>query len=78
MDTNPDTARWNNDRHQIVSWSIIIALFILRIPILGVLGIFTQAEWLDIVYQIGTYLFTAVFLWWECKNLETDLRRLNR
>jgi membrane protease YdiL (CAAX protease family) len=56
--------------HQIVSWLLIIGLFLLRIPLLGFWEWLSPALWVDIVYQIGTYLITAIFLWWECKNLK--------
>ncbi|HEY5156651.1 MAG TPA: CPBP family intramembrane glutamic endopeptidase [Anaerolineales bacterium] len=70
MNNKTETGKKTMNQHQIVSWSLIVALFVLRIPILGVIGTFSYSESLDIIYQIGTYFFTAVFLWWECKNLK--------
>ena len=70
MDTATETGKITMNRHQIVSWSLIVALFVLRIPFLAVISLFSHSDWLDIIYQIGTYFFTAFFLWWECKNLK--------
>ena len=56
--------------HCIVSWSLVITLLILRIPFFGAISIFTNPPWLDPVFEISTYLLTAVFIWWECKNLD--------
>lgn len=64
-----ETTLQNTRMHQIVSWSLIIGLFILRILLLGFGEWLFPTPWVDNVYQVGTYLLTAVFLWWECKNL---------
>jgi membrane protease YdiL (CAAX protease family) len=55
---------------QIVSWTLIGILLFIRIGILGVGGLRTQSVWWDALYQISTYFFAAVFLWWEIKNLK--------
>jgi membrane protease YdiL (CAAX protease family) len=56
--------------HAVVTWSLIGAMLFLRIGILGIMGIFTSADWLITFYEVATYLFTAIFLWWEIKNLK--------
>jgi membrane protease YdiL (CAAX protease family) len=45
-------------------------MLFLRIGILGVIGIFTKADWLITVYEVGTYFLTVIFLWREIKNLK--------
>ena len=55
--------------HWRISWSLIIGLLFLRIPFLGFMEWLAPVPWVDIVFQIGTYLLTALFLFWECKNL---------
>ncbi len=56
--------------HQSISWLLIYAMLLLRIVILGVIGIFARPDWLSTFYQVGTYFLTALFLWWEIKNLK--------
>jgi membrane protease YdiL (CAAX protease family) len=56
--------------HLTVTWSLIGAMLFLRIAILGVIGIFTSADLLITTYEVGTYLLTALFLWWEIENLK--------
>jgi membrane protease YdiL (CAAX protease family) len=70
LDAKTEDIAKSTRTHQIVSWLLIGVLLFIRIPILGVIGIFTKADWLVTVYEAGTYLFTAVFLWWEYKNLK--------
>jgi membrane protease YdiL (CAAX protease family) len=70
MDTSLETTIKNTRMHQIVSWSLIIGLFLLRIPLLGFGDWLARAPWENVVCQIGTYLLTAIFLLWECKNLK--------
>ena len=55
---------------QTITWSLIGIMLILRIGILGVVGIFTSADWLVTLYEVGTYFLTALFLWCEIKNLK--------
>jgi membrane protease YdiL (CAAX protease family) len=70
VDTDSETISKNTKTHRTVSWSLIIGLLLIRIPVLGVIGIFSKSEWLVAIYQLVTYLLTAIFLWWECKNLK--------
>jgi membrane protease YdiL (CAAX protease family) len=70
MDTGPTTDLPKRDRHRILSWSLIAILLTLRIPFLGFVGIFTHADWVGATFEVGTYLFTAIFLWWEARNLK--------
>lgn len=54
-----------------VSSFCILVLFILRVPMLGFLSLFfTRTENLYSIFVIGTYAFTAVFIWIERERLE--------
>jgi len=67
--------RSDNHSHQIVFWSILICLFLLRIPFMAGIRLFygfndTGNDWVNIVWQLGTYLFTAFLVWWERDDLQ--------
>ena len=58
------------DTHMRVTWLLIGGLFILRTPLYGgipLTGAFP--DWLDPVWGIGTYLLTAILIWWERERL---------
>lgn len=57
-------------KRQQVFLLVLIVLLILRIPFLAGLEFFNiQWVWIDIVYQIGTYLLTTFLIWYETDNL---------
>lgn len=56
-----------------VSLLCILVLFILRIPVLGFLTFFFDdniCRVIEQIYDIGTYIFTALFIWLERNQLE--------
>lgn len=57
--------------HNTITWLLIAALFFLRIVLagLGLTLIRNPPHWMMPVYEIGTYLFTGVLIWWERENL---------
>jgi len=56
-------------RHQIITWALIGGLLFLRLPFLGGIALFAAPQWLTPAFQIGTYLLTAVLIWWERERL---------
>jgi hypothetical protein len=56
-------------RHQTIAWTILTGLLFLRLPFLGGIALFARPNWLDPVFQIGTYLLTACLIWWERERL---------
>jgi len=50
-----------------ISWLLLLSLLVLRIPFWG--GAFlllpSQPPWIEALFQVGTYLLTALFIWWE-------------
>jgi hypothetical protein len=70
MDTLKNTASTRNKTHSIVAWSLLAGLLFLRLPFLaGGVILFPKLDWLDIVFDIGTYLLTACLIWWERDRL---------
>jgi membrane protease YdiL (CAAX protease family) len=61
--------------HQIVFWLVIFFLLFLRIPFMAGMRLFygfnvnSGNDWVNVVWQLGTYLFTAFLIWWERDNL---------
>jgi membrane protease YdiL (CAAX protease family) len=55
--------------HQIVAMTLLGGLLFLRLPFLAGIAFFTKPDWLDPVFQIGTYLLTACLIWWERDRL---------
>jgi membrane protease YdiL (CAAX protease family) len=55
--------------HQIVAWGLLAGLLCLRLPFLGGIALMAQPVWLAPVFEIGTYLLTAVLIWWEKEHL---------
>jgi membrane protease YdiL (CAAX protease family) len=66
MTTDERIAANKSKKHSIVAWLLLAVLLFLRFPILG-FGemLWGQRDWLDPVYQVGTYFFTAALIWWE-------------
>jgi membrane protease YdiL (CAAX protease family) len=60
----------NPNPHKI-TWLGILALLILRLPLLVGLPWLLRGDllWLEPVYQIGTYLLVALLIWWEREQL---------
>lgn len=56
---------------RVFSWMVIVGLLILRVGLLGWYPEVTnkQAEWIEPVYQIGTYALTAIFLYGNRQRL---------
>lgn len=60
----------NTNPHMRVTWLLIGGLFILRAPLYGGIPLFgVYPDWLDPVWRIGTYLLTALLIWWEQDRL---------
>ena len=58
-----------NKTHQIVAWTLLAGLLLLRLPFLAGIAMFSEPEWLDPAFQIGTYLLTAGLIWLERDRL---------
>lgn len=70
MEPVENAAPVKDKTHAIVAGSLLAALLILRLLFLGGGGIlWGNNAWLDPVYQIGTYFFTACLIWWERERL---------
>jgi len=54
-----------------VTFLLILVLLTLRLPGLGGISFFSKAppDWLGPVFEITTYLFTAILIWWERERL---------
>lgn len=59
----------NQKTHKIVAWCLLGGLLFLRIPFLMGLRIFARSEWIETIFQIGTYLLTACLIYFERKRL---------
>jgi membrane protease YdiL (CAAX protease family) len=59
------------DSHNIITWLFLTGLLLLRLPLLtGVIFISgREPGWLEPLYQIGTFLLTAILIWWERDRL---------
>ena len=57
--------------HNTITWLLIVALFFLRIILagLGLTLMKNPPDWIEPVYETGTYSLTGVLIWWERKNL---------
>lgn len=56
--------------HKIVAWILLVGLLLLRLPFrVGGVIFLDGPEWIDITFQIGTYLLTACLIWWERDRL---------
>ena len=64
------TASSKEKPHLIVAWILLAGLLFLRLPFLvGGAVLFAKPDWLDPAFQIGTYLLTAILIWWERDRL---------
>jgi membrane protease YdiL (CAAX protease family) len=57
--------------HLRVAWLLLAGLLFLRFPFLAGLASFSKSrpDWLDPIFQVGTYLLTACLIWWERERL---------
>ena len=65
-------ARWRGEGRDRVAWVLLAGLFLLRIPFLGGLRYFfwtDTSDWVMPVFDVGTYLLTAVLIWCERERL---------
>ncbi len=63
----PKTQEWHNS----VTFLLIASLLFLRLPFLAGVTYWlkTRPNWLEPAFEIGTYLLTAVLIWWERDRL---------
>lgn len=60
----------NAKGHQNIAWLAMAALLILRIPFLGGFSLFgIKDDWVDVVFEIGTYFLIIFLIWWERNRL---------
>lgn len=60
----------NEKMRGVLSWSIVAAMLVLRIPLRGGLVNFgLPGLWIGYVFEIGTYLLTALFIWLNFERL---------
>lgn len=60
------------DKHNLVTLLLLAVLLFLRLVLFGGVKYFTgdlPPAWLRPVFEVGTFFFTAVFLWWERDRL---------
>ncbi len=65
------SSQHSTGNHARVGWVILILLLLLRIPY-TVIATYLWSRttgWPPAVYQLGTYLLTAFFIWWERDDL---------
>lgn len=57
--------------HQKIGLLLLAGLLILRLPLLGGVGYLSETppDWLDPTFQVGTYILTAILIWWERDRL---------
>ena len=57
--------------HDLILWILVGGLFLLRIPFYTGVGVISQTAtgWASPLYQVGTYLLTAITIWWERERL---------
>ena len=59
----------DSQSHKVVGWALLIGLLLLRIPLLGFVTWLAEYDWIDPVFEIGTYFLTACLIWWERERL---------
>lgn len=61
----------SKNHHSTIAWIILILLLILRIPYSIAIIYFLPIENQNgaAIYEVGTYLLMAFFIWWEMDNL---------
>ena len=69
MNTIPIAYSSHSQSHKVVGWALLIGLLLLRIPLLGFVTWLAEYDWIDPVFEIGTYFLTACLIWWERERL---------
>jgi membrane protease YdiL (CAAX protease family) len=73
-------SKWHGENRDRVAWALVAGLLLLRIPFLGGMRAFTwmrTSNWVLPIYEVGTYLLTAVLIWSERDRLaENHVDRL--
>lgn len=73
VSTPPDTAHDGRASRNKVTWWLVAGLLALRIALLGGVRYFTYPDypssWLQPVFEVGTYLLTALLVWHERDRL---------
>ena len=61
----------DHNHHNLILWILVGGLFFLRIPFYTGVSVISPpaTEWVIPVYQVGTYLLTAMAIWWERERL---------
>lgn len=65
-------ATWHEKGRDKVAWVLVAGLFLLRVPFLGGMRTLTwtaTSYWVMPVFEVGTYLLTAVLVWSERDRL---------
>jgi membrane protease YdiL (CAAX protease family) len=59
------------DPHMRITWLLVGGLFILRIPIFTFVVMIdpNTYDWVNPLYFVGTYILTALLIWWERERL---------
>ncbi len=62
---------WDTRKHGMVTWLLVAGLLVLRFPLVTGAALFfkAQSSWADALFQVGTYVLTAVLIWWERRRL---------
>jgi membrane protease YdiL (CAAX protease family) len=66
-----DKVEKSKDTHMRITWLLVGGLFILRIPIFTFVVMIdpNTYDWVDPLYFVGTYILTALLIWWERERL---------
>ena len=61
----------DQNHHNLIFWILVGGLFFLRIPFYTGVSVIspTATAWAIPVYEVGTYLLTAITVWWERERL---------
>lgn len=62
----------NKTHHQIIFWSLVILLLILRLLLLGLTTYLVPSSmtWIEPLYEVGTYVIIVFLIWWERDSLQ--------
>jgi membrane protease YdiL (CAAX protease family) len=68
------TISGSNHKHSLIGWLLLGGLLFLRFPLLTIAGIVLSSDSptksiVMFIYAGGTYLLTAIMIWWERENL---------
>ncbi len=72
MDNSSAILNQTDKNHNRMTLILILLLLALRLPFMTVIGVFfyEASLWVMPIFENGTYLITAVLIWWERKRLE--------